>query len=347
MFKLIYNGNVYLSKNNFTEALLIKDGRIVKCGLNKDLVSDLPLNTEKIDAQGAFVLPAFYDSHLHLMGMGRRMGGIECSGAKSIDEIILLARSFIDEKKPAPGTYIQGAGVNPDLFTEGEKRDLCREDMDKISSENPIILSRHCGHTIYANSLALKMAGFAEKAVHVDGGTIVTDSTGKPTGVFKENANGLLRKPIPPYGQDELENHLKLAMLKAQSLGITACGSYDSGGPDFDMVLDAYKNVFNEFDRMGKAGLRVTMQCGISLRDDMLDAHLERNNELGIRRGIIPIWQDKYGGSFLKRGSIKIFADGTLGGHTAWMKKPYNDKENTCGFPIMEQSKLEDRKSVV
>ena len=341
MYKIITNGRVYLSKNNFTEALLIKDGRIVKCGSNNELASDLPSNTERIDADGAYVLPAFYDSHLHLMWIGRRMGGIECSGANSIDEIISRGREFINKNKPAPGTYIQGAGVNPDLFTSGEKRDLCFEDIDKISTENPIILSRHCGHTIYANSLALKMAGFSENAPIVEGGTIVIDSTGKPTGVFKENANGLLRKPMPAFGQDELENHLRLGMKKAQSLGITSCGSYDSGGPDFDMVLDAYKNVLNEFRSTGKPGLRVTMQCGISLRDDMLDAHLERNNLLGTRDGLKPVWQDEKWGGFLKRGSIKIFADGTLGGQTAWMKKPYRDKEETSGFPLMEQSRLE------
>ena len=356
MTKVIYNGRICLPGKKFCEALMLDKGRIIKTGSSRDLLEEAPGNAEKTDAGGALILPAFHDSHLHLMWIGRREGGIECAGAKSVTEVISRGRETIARLKPAPGSYIQGAGVNPDLFCEGEKRDLRREDVDKISTEYPILLSRHCGHTIYCNSLALKFAGLSESAPEVEGGTIEKDESGKPTGVLRENANVLVRKPMPAYTREDIKGFLRLAMKKAHSLGISSCGSYDSGGPDFENVLAAYKSLYDESREAGVPCLRVTMQCGVSAREDMLDAHLYRR----IPSGAI-LWEDPYRGIFLKMGAIKLFADGTLGGHTAWMRQPYRDKAETCspaethspaegkpgpdmlrcGFPVLDQTALD------
>ena len=335
MTKIIHHGRIYLEKGSFCEALLIENGRIVKTGSSGEILEAAPGGAEKIDAEGALVLPAFHDSHLHLMWVGRRMGNIEATEARSIDDVITLARDHIARLKPPPGTYIQGAGVNPDLFTSGEKRDLRREDMDKISTEHPVIISRHCGHTIYSNSLALSMAGIGESAPDVPGGTIEKDENGRPTGVTREGANGLVRKPMPAPSREDMKSFLKLGMKKAHSLGISACGSYDTGGTDFDNVAGIYKEIYDELRREGKPGLRVTMQCGISTREDMLDAFVKRFSS-----SAFPLWQDPVWGNFLSMGPIKLFVDGTLGGQTAWMKMPYRDKPETRGIPVLDESKL-------
>ena len=335
MTTLIYNGKVYLKKGLFCEAILIKDGRIVRTGSSAELREEAPGKSEKIDAGGALVLPAFHDSHLHLMWLGRREGGIEGAGARSVEEVVSRGRELIARLKPPEGTFIQGAGVNPDLFSVGEKRDLTRDDVDKISTEYPVIISRHCGHTIYCNSLALKLAGLSESARHVEGGTIEQDENGRPTGVLRENANALVRSLQPESSKEEMKSFLRLAMGKAQSLGISACGSYDTGGPDFESVLAAYREIYDEARGAGKPALRIAMQCGISTREDMLDAHLAR----GIRSGA-PLWDDPHWGTFLKMQSIKLFADGTLGGRTAWMRRPYRDQPDTSGFPVLEQASL-------
>ena len=341
MAKIIYNGKIYLKENSFCEALIIDNGRIAATGSAREILDAAPAGAEKIDAAGTLVLPAFHDSHLHLMWVGRRAGGIEAAGAKSIDEVISRGRELIAALKPPPGTYIQGAGVNPDLFSEGEKRELRREDIDKISTEYPVILSRHCGHTIYCNSAALRLAGFGDSAPDLEGGTIEKDVDGRPTGVFKENANALVRKPMPAPSRSDMKGHLRLAMKKAHSLGISSCGSYDTGGPDFGNVLQVYRETYDEFLEAGSPGLRVTMQCGISTREDMLNALLNRGKAI--------LWEDPRRkspsedspwGVFLKIGSVKLFADGTLGGHTAWMRRPYLDKSETCGFPVLAQADL-------
>jgi predicted amidohydrolase YtcJ len=93
--------------------------------------------------------------------------------------------------------------------------------------------------------------------------------------------------------------------------------------------------MYDESRTQGVPALRVTMQAGISGREDMLDSHLSRGIYLA------PLWEDPVWGTFLKMGSIKIFADGTLGGQTAWMRRPYRDKPETSGFPVLDQDTLD------
>jgi predicted amidohydrolase YtcJ len=339
MIRVIYNGRIYLKRESFCEALIIEGGRIVKTGSSRELLEAAPTGTEKIDAGGALVLPAFNDSHIHLMWVGQRAGSIEGAGAKSVEEVISRGREFISRFKPSAGTYILGDGINPDLFTSGEKRDLHREDLDKISSEHPVILSRHCGHTIYCNSLALCRAGLSDSAPELDGGIFEKDENGRPTGVARESASTLIRKHIPTPSRENMKSFLTLAMKKAHSLGISACGSYDTNGDDFEGVLAVYRDIYDEARKTGVPALRVTMQCGISAREDLLDAHLRRVTPGGAASGAI-LWEDPAWGGFLKMGSIKLFADGTLGGHTAWMRQPYRDKPETRGFSVLDEDTL-------
>jgi predicted amidohydrolase YtcJ len=348
MTKVIYNGKMYLKRESFCEALIIDEGRIVATGSSYEMLQTASVGAEKIDAEGALVLPAFNDSHLHLMWLGRRAGSIEGTGAKSLEEVISRGREFIARYKPPAGTYVQGDGINPDLFTVGEKRDLLREDIDKISTEHPVILSRHCGHTIYCNSLALQKAGFGNSAPELEGGIIEKDQNGRPTGVVRENANSLIYKHVPAQSRSDMKNDLRLAMKKAHSLGISACGSYDADGPDFEDIVEVYKDINEEARKTGIPALRVTMQCGISAREDILDTYLHRMSLSGtatsdaahsgaVSSGTV-LWKDIVWGSFFKMGSIKIFADGTLGGRTAWMRQPYHDKPETQGFPLLEEN---------
>jgi predicted amidohydrolase YtcJ len=339
MTRVIYNGRIYLKRESFCEALIIEGGRIVKTGSSRELLEAAPAAAEKIDAEGALVLPGFNDSHLHLMWVGQRAGSIEGAGAKSVEEVISRGREFVARFKPPAGTYILGDGINPDLFTSGEKRDLCREDVDKISTEHPVILSRHCGHTIYGNSLALRMAGFSESAPELENGIIEKDKNGRPTGVAREKASTLIRKHIPAPSREDMKKFLTLAMKKAHSLGISACGSYDTDGDDFENVLAVYRDIYDDARKTGVPALRVTMQCGISAREDILDTHLRRIAPGGAASGAI-LWADPAWGSFLKMGSIKLFADGTLGGHTAWMRQPYRDKPEIRGFPVLDEKTL-------
>jgi len=121
---------------------------------------------------------------------------------------------------------------------------------------------------------------------------------------------------------------------KARSLGITSCGSYDSDGPDFDEIVSAYVSVCEESRQAGLPPLRVSMQCGFWDREDVLDARLALAPS-GRR-----LWEDPVWGAFLTVGAVKIFGDGTLGGRTAWMRRPYLDAPGSNGFPLLEPDAL-------
>jgi len=330
--KIICNGLIYLGKNNFCEALLIDKGRIVRTGSRKDILELAPAGTEKTDAGGALVLPAFNDSHLHLMSIGRRAGYFECEGAQSVDEVIARGKKAAN---PASAAYIRGAGLNPDHFTSGEKRDLNRYDLDKISNEKPVIITRHCGHIFYCNSAALKQAGLNESAPEVEGGSTDRDENGKPTGVLRENAGNLIMDSLPKPSNEEMKNCLRLAMKKAFSFGITSCGSQDTNGPDLENVLEIYGEIYDESKKSGIPALRVNLQCGVSINNmDYLDACIKRKNQPN------KFPDDRDFGSFLKIQSIKLFVDGSLGGHTAWMRQPYRDKPEVYGYPVIDQESL-------
>ncbi|MDR3192312.1 MAG: amidohydrolase [Treponema sp.] len=331
MVCLIYNARIYRGEGLFCQALLIEEGKIRAAGGSAEILAEAPAGAERIDAAGALVLPGFHDSHLHLQMLGRQAGMIDCGGADSPEEVIRRGRELIARLKPEPGTYVLGAGLNPDLFTT-EKRDLTRQDLDRISPEHPLIISRHCGHIIYCNSLALRGAGLGESAPEVEGGVIEKDGNGRPTGVLRENANALARAPVPPPGGGELRENLRLAMGKALSLGITALGSNDSQTPaEFDGIVQAYQGLYRE--EGGGKYPRVTLQCGVSGDGGNLEALREKGALTG------KILQEIPGrGIFLKTGPLKLFLDGTLGGQTAWMKAPYRDKPETSGFPVLEEA---------
>jgi predicted amidohydrolase YtcJ len=121
-------------------------------------------------------------------------------------------------------------------------------------------------------------------------------------------------------------------MDKALSLGLTSAGSYDTNGPDFEEILGILNDVYDARERP----FRLTMQCGISGREDLLDHYLEG----GYVSGRI-LRETPETGPLLKMGPLKLFIDGTLGGQTAWMRLPYRDKSETRGLAVMDQGLLE------
>ncbi|MCL2557286.1 MAG: amidohydrolase [Treponema sp.] len=332
--KAIYNARVRIKAGEYRQAILIDGARVAMTGTTRDVLRALPAGAEKIDAQGALAIPAFFDSHLHFMWLGRRAGSVECAGAKSVEEVIERARRHIAKERPPAGAYVLGYGVNPDQFSEGPARDLCRQDIDKISRDHPIILSRNCGHTIYCNSLALERAGLCQSAPDVEGGAFEKDENGRPTGVARENAAVMILAAMPAYTRGQLLGFARKATAQARVLGIAACGSYDSDGADFNDVSGAYLDLCEEERAAGRPPLRVSMQCGISLSDEILDERL--------RDGPFPkpLWRDDRWGTFLQLGAIKIFVDGTLGGRTAWMSLPYLDMPGASGFPLLDEAAL-------
>ncbi|MDR2102572.1 MAG: amidohydrolase [Treponema sp.] len=319
--KLIYNAKVYLRRETFAQAVLIEGDRILAVGTNEEIRHAAPAGSEGFDAEGGLLLPGFYDSHLHLHALGRRVRMIDASGVTSIEGLIDLGQELIRRLKPAPGTIISGAGLDPEKFT-GEKRPPYREDLDKISTSHGIMISRHCGHTIFCNSRVLEMARIAESAPEVAGGEVGRDAAGRPNGILRENAAALVRRVVPPPTEGELRNSLEYALDHAAAFGLSSAASYDTGGPDFLQTVETYRDIYRERGSMP----RVTLQCGVSGKEKYLDEYIKGAYITGTALH----------GSSLKMGPLKLFADGTLGSQTAWMRKPYCDKPESAGVAVEE-----------
>lgn len=320
MRTILKNGKIYVEKNNFQEAILIENGIIKQVGTNEDILKNYADNI--VDLQGKTVLPGLNDSHMHLLGMGEFMSSCSLTSAKSIDNVIEIGRKFIRENDGL--AVLKGRGWNQDYFTTGEKRLLTRVDLDKISTEIPIVFSRVCGHVAVGNTKALEVLGIDENTV-VDGGVIELGSDGKPNGIFNENAVGLLYSVIPDKDDKAIEEDFLKAAEYALSLGITSVQSNDASGSDFKNMLDIIHNLSST----NRLKLRYNPQFNFQDINDFRE-YLETEFKTGT-----------YDGRFLSKGALKLFKDGSLGARTALMLKDYEDSPGTKGVAALSDEQLQ------
>lgn len=315
------NGKVYVDKRTFKEALLIEDGIIKEVASNEDILKH---EADKIiDLEGKTVLPGFNDSHIHLLGLGSSMTSLNLTEAKSIDDIISLGKRFIKENKGLK--VLVGRGWNQDNFTRGEKRLLNRFDLDKISTEIPIVLDRVCCHVSASNTRAIEIAGIDEDTA-IEGGTIELGEDGKPNGLFTENALPLIHKAIPEKNRDDIEKDILKASNYAISLGITSVQSCDTINNDYKKIFEIIHNIYDG----KKTKLRYRHQFNFQNINDFRD-YLETEFKAGY-----------YDEKFLSKGALKLFKDGSLGARTALMLKDYEDAPGTKGVAALSDEDLQE-----
>lgn len=324
MKKIFFNGKIYLEREKFAEAILISDDIIEKVGNNEEILALCP-EAEKIDCGGRTVLPGLNDSHCHISCIGAAFNQVDLSEATSISEIIQLCKDFINEHPDKVKNGLRSMGWNQDLFTE-EKRILTKDDLDKISTDIPIVLERVCGHICAANSKAMELFNIDRNTIPPEGGTIMKDSNGEPNGVFTENAVAWIEKVIPDYTLEEKVSFLKEAMDYALSVGLTSVQSNDVGAPnvygDFESIRYLYEHNLSNI----RYRHQVTFNSCEEIREFVQG---EKKN---------PIYQ----GNMLTMGPLKLFKDGSLGARTAVMRAPYEDDPGNYGVEAMSDALQEE-----
>jgi len=314
------NGKIYVENNIFREAILIEDGIIKLVGSNEEL--DHYSADKVIDLEGKTVLPGFNDSHLHLSGIGALMSTCNLTQAKSIDEIIQIGKDFLNKNPNLKA--LPGRGWNQDYFTTGEKRLITRFDLDKISTEIPIVFDRVCGHVSVGNTKALEILGIDENT-HVDGGTIEMGEDGKPNGIFTENAIRLIQSVIPKKDDLQREKEFLRACNYALSVGITSVQSCDIMDKESQCM---YRIIHDIYDN-NKTKLRYSHQFNYQKIDDF-KYYLETEYIEG-----------KYDEKFISKGALKLFKDGSLGARTALMLEDYKDAPGTRGVEALRDEQLQ------
>lgn len=325
---IITNAKIYtMDKNNtIAEAAYIKDGIIVAIGMEKEILALKKGGEKRIFAKGKVFLPGLIDSHLHFVEYGNFLSSLILTKAKSIDEIIKMAKEYIGKNNLTENDWLIGNGLNDDNILD--KRMPTRDDLDHISMEIPIVINRVCLHSISCNSKALEIAGIDENTF-VDGGKIEKDENGKPNGILREAAKSLVQKNIPLPDADDLKMMIKKASEIAIENGLTGVQTDDfSINKDTDIWKDIIK-AYQELENEDKLPIRIYEQCFFH------DVNRYKNFiSSGYKFG--------EGSEMFKIGPLKILSDGSIGSRTAYLSKPYEDDKDNLGTPILKPEKIEE-----
>ena len=322
MSTLIYNANIYVERGIFAQALLVgDDGKIAAVGTEDEVRAACTGNETQFDAQGRTIVPGFNDSHQHLFNTGIALAAVRLQGVTSIAEVVERGRRYIEENHPQPGEVIHGMGWNQDYFTD-EHRLLTRHDLDKISTEFPIIFDRACGHILTCNTKALEMAGVTTETVPNAGGAIDQEN-GELTGVVRENARAQVRCLMSERSLETKKRLLRTAMKHASETGVTSVQTCDVRLGDWESTLEAYRQVSEETPTV-----RAYHQFSF-MEPKGLQEFFDKGYHMGV------------GSDFNRIGPLKLFVDGSLGARTAYMREPYADDPTTRGIATLTPEEID------
>jgi hypothetical protein len=248
-----------------------------------------------------------------MVSFGQFLQTLELRNTKSIKELQTRLHEYA-ERNPEKNWILGGRWDEEKLV---EKRYPTRYELDAAVSDRPVFLVRVCGHIAVANSRALQMARITGKTSIHSGRAELDPQTGEPNGVLYENALNLVSKTVPKPTSEELEETCILACKRAVEAGLT-CVHWIIGSPG---EIEAIQKLYSA----GRMPLRIYLGIPISV--------LEPLTSLGLRTG--------FGNDMVKIGFVKILVDGSLGGHTAALEKPYSDKPDTCGMMLYNEKQLD------
>ncbi|MEO5589041.1 MAG: amidohydrolase, partial [Gemmatimonadaceae bacterium] len=263
-----------------------------------------------IDAGGGLVTPGFIDSHVHFIDGGFRLASVQLRDAATPEEFVRRIRDYA--ATVSPGTWITGGDWDHQLWG-GELP--TKAWIDSVTPKNPVWISRLDGHMALANSLTLSLAGVTATTPGMDGGTLVRDSVGEPTGVLKDNAQSLVGRVQPAPTDELVDRALGAAMQYVVERGVTSVhnmGTFD------DLAA---------FQRARAAGTQITRVYAVTPV-----AQWERLRDLIGREG--------RGDEWVRAGGLKAFVDGSLGSHTAAMFAPFSDSKADSGFLVETEADL-------
>jgi hypothetical protein len=311
---VLTNGAIYTmdAARPWASALAVAKGKILYVGDDPGALRLRGGSTVVADLEEKMVLPAFQDSHIHLVTGGIELGLCNLNGSRTKEEVFEKIKAYAAANPGAP--WVTGGGWDLPVFPQANPR---KEDLDALVSDRPAVLSSADGHSAWANSRALELAGVTKDTADPAGGRIERDpKTGEPTGTFRESAAGLVEKLIPELGPEDTIKGLKAGLGLANRFGIASIIEA-SAGPK---ILDAYAAL----DRSGELSVRVL--ASLHVDTDKGTAEVERLVKL----------REAYRGARLKSTAAKIFADGVMEPHTAALLEPYSDRPGDRGTPLLE-----------
>jgi predicted amidohydrolase YtcJ len=305
---IIHNARIHtVDLNNPTaSAIAVRGDRIAAVGRDDAVLRLQGDATRVIDAGGAAVVPGLHDAHGHFTGLGERLQVLDLRGTASYDEVVARVRDRL--RTAAPGDWIEGRGWDQNDWPDAQWP--THHALSAASPDHPVYLTRIDGHAGLANARAMTAAGITRTTRDPDGGRIVRDASGTPSGVFVDAAEHLITSRIPPPSTPQVEEQILRADAETRRLGLTMI--HDAGVPG--EVVEVYRRLIEA----GRVKTRLYVMLGGSLaeltpafqRGPVLD---DRNHRLTVR-------------------AVKVYVDGALGSRGAALLEPYEDEPGTSGL---------------
>jgi len=329
--QLYFGGKIYTVDDSrpTAEAVAVKNGRIVAVGSESDCRSALGPQFEPVDLRGRALLPGFIDTHLHPVMMTYFDMNADLRDVKSIKD---LQNKMGDLARSAPpGAWV--VGLNFDEQSLDEPRFLTRRELDVAGPDCPLIVIKHDGHTVMANTKAIEAAGISASTKNPEGGVIDREHDGYPAGPFRETASKLILGAMPMPEINSFVAGAKATFGKIIAHGITSAG----------VVLQAC-----EEGPAGASGAFEVLAMQLLLEHvpfNMYGLLIAREIEKFDAARKTGLHQQELGGHRI--GGYKIFAaDGTFGSCTAYMREPFTDQPDKRGFLVIESEEIYRRMEI-
>jgi len=319
---VLYNGRIVTVDEGRPEsrAMAVRGETIVALGSEADIKPYIGPATRVIDLRGALAIPGIVESHGHFQGIGQAKLGLELMPTTSWDEIVGMVANAV--KKAKPGEWVVGRGWHQEKWTKRPEPSVegfpTHASLDRVSPDNPVILTHASGHATFANARAMALAGITKDTPNPPGGEILKDAQGDPIGVLRETASGLLGRAertarenmTPADVEAEARTVIQLANDECLENGIT---TFHDAGVSFRTV-DLYKQVAQE----GKLGVRLYVM--VREGNPSLAANLAKYRTIGFADNHVTL------------RTIKVSIDGALGPRGAWLLEPYTDLPASTGL---------------
>jgi predicted amidohydrolase YtcJ len=316
---VILGGAIYTmdDRQPVVQSVAVSGDRILFAGAEKEGKRFIGAETRVIDLQGQIMTPGFIEGHGHIIGVGYNELELDLMAVRSYEELVAAVKKAVD--KAAPGEWILGRGWHQD------KWDTLPEKMVKgfqthhllssVSPHNPVFLEHASGHAAIANAKAMEIAGvnqLSPEKMRTDffseGGEIIRDDLGNPTGIFNERAMGQIAKYIPETTASRDAEALELALEACLRNGITSF--HDAGASRSNITL------FKKFKATSKLSVRLYVMVGgpaLAREWFLTGPEIDPDHFLTIR-------------------AVKLNCDGALGSRGAWLLQPYSDRPDFSGM---------------
>lgn len=320
----IVKGTIYTGNDNepLVEMIAVKDGKYCYVGAEEEQVEFQEEDTPVLQLANGMVMPGMFEGHAHVSSGIDLFNGVNLYGLNTPEQYLQAISEYIEEHPDRE--VIGGRGfLNGNFGHVGPTAAM----LDQIAGDKCIILDSEDCHSSWVNSKVLQKAGIGEDTEEVENGVIVRyEGSTLPTGWLKEKAMDLVKKMLPSYGVKDY----KQAILKFQDIALSygvSC-SYEpimNDKKDIDLRIRAYQ----ELEAENK--LVMQFRAGITMNPE--EDNLDTLNK-------VISYRETSTSSHFKVMGVKVFIDGVIEGHTAFLREAYADEPSDCSYSMWKQEKL-------